>query len=51
VVIGSDAVMGCSSRSFFLTTLLLVAGLLSFAEISCATRKSLTSYLGIIIVG
>ncbi|XP_018377237.1 PREDICTED: hemicentin-2 isoform X1 [Trachymyrmex cornetzi] len=33
--------MGCSSRSFFLTTLLLVAGLLSialFAEISCATR-------------
>ncbi|TGZ52011.1 hypothetical protein DBV15_08472 [Temnothorax longispinosus] len=41
VVIGSDAVMGCSSRSFFLATLLLVAGLLSialFAEISCATR-------------
>ncbi|KYM88397.1 hypothetical protein ALC53_02880 [Atta colombica] len=48
VVICSDAVMGCSSRSFFLTTLLLVAGLLSialFAEISCATRKSLFSYL------
>ncbi|EGI69689.1 hypothetical protein G5I_01596 [Acromyrmex echinatior] len=48
VVICSDAVMGCSSRSFFLTTLLLVAGLLSialFAEISCATRKSLLLYL------
>lgn len=43
VVISSDAVMGCSSRSFFLTTLLLVVGLLSvalFAEISDATRKS-----------
>lgn len=43
VVISSDAVMGCSSRSFFLTTLLLAVGLLSialFAEISCATRKS-----------
>lgn len=50
VVIGSDAVMGCSSRSFFLTTLLLVVGLLSialFAELSCATRKS--SYFEIII--
>lgn len=43
VVISSDAVMGCSSRSSFLTTLLLVVGLLSvalFAEISDATRKS-----------
>ncbi|EFN64176.1 hypothetical protein EAG_10242 [Camponotus floridanus] len=49
VVISSDAVMGCSSRSSFLTTLLFVVGLLSvalFAEISDATR-SLKAFCGL----